>query len=308
MIRRRHALAGLAALSLAPRLLGQPAARRDRVVLLGTKGGPTPGPYRAAPATLLMIGGRGFLVDCGNGTANQLAKAGIPLPAIDHVFVTHDHSDHVIDVGALAVLAWGSGLTHPLAIHGPAPIGQIVRDQIAAMAYDVAIREREEGRPPLAPLIRVDERTAPGLVLRTDIVTVTSALVDHYMVKPAFAYRFDMHGAGGARSVVISGDTTYSPALVQLAKGADLLIHEAMYLPAIRDMAAENAPTLYEHLIRSHSTTQQVGRVAQEAGVRKLVLSHLVPGNPAITDAMWLAGVREHYRGEAVVGRDLMEV
>ena len=108
--------------------------------------------------------------------------------------------------------------------------------------------------------------------------------------------------------MVISGDTTYSPALVALAKGADLLIHEAMYAPAIRAMASENAPGLYDHLIHSHSTTEQVGRVAAEAGVKKLVLTHLVPAGPAITDAMWLAGVRAHYRGEAVVGRDLMEV
>ncbi len=307
MIDRRTLIAGLAAATLARPLAAQ-GTSRDRVILLGTKGGPTPGPYRAAPATVLMIGGRGYLVDCGNGTANQLAKAGIALPQIDQIFVTHNHSDHVIDVGTLAVLSWGSGLTHPLGIHGPAPIAQIVHDQIAAMAYDIAIREKEEGRPPLLPLIRVDERTMPGPVFRDHAVTVTSALVDHYEVKPAFAYRFDTHGSGGGRSVVISGDTTYSPALVALARGADLLIHEAMYAPAIRDMASENAPTLYEHLIRSHSTTQQVGRVAAEAGVKKLVLSHLVPGNPAITDAMWLAGVREHFSGEAVVGRDLMEV
>ena len=298
---RRLVLAGL---TLAPLAARTGAQAPMRVVLLGTKGGPTPGPYRAAPATILVVGGRGYLVDCGNGTANQLAKARVPLPSLQHVFVTHNHSDHVIDAGTLAVLAWDSGLTHPLTFHGPPPLAKIVAGQVAAADYDVEARMREEGRPPLGPLVQVEEQSEPGIVLREAGLTVTCALVDHWTVKPAFAYRFDTPG----RSVVISGDTTYSPALVALAKGADLLIHEAMYLPALASMGPENAPGLREHLIRSHSTTQQVGRVAAEAGVKKLVLSHLVPGNPAITDAMWLAGVREHYRGEAVVGRDLMEV
>ena len=303
MIGRRRLLSGLAALPFASRGFAE-AQPRTRVILLGTKGGPTPGPYRAQPATAIVVDGHCYLVDCGNGTAQQMAKAGISLPSLDQVFVTHNHSDHVIDAGTLAVLAWGSGLAHPIGYHGPPPLARIVAGQIAAMDYDIAIRMKEEGRPPLAPLVRVEERSAAGAVFRDARIMVTSALVDHYGVKPAFAYRIEAPG----RSVVISGDTTYSPALVALAKGADLLIHEAMYAPAIRSMSPENAPALYDHLIHSHSTTDAVGRVAAEAGVKKLVLSHLVPGNPAITDAMWLAGVREHFAGEAVVGRDLMEV
>jgi len=96
--------------------------------------------------------------------------------------------------------------------------------------------------------------------------------------------------------------------LVRLARGADVLIHEAMFVPAIDQLTGENAPRLKEHLLRSHSTTEQVGLVAARAGVKKLVLSHLVPAFPTITDAMWLDGVRKHFRGEAIVGRDLMEV
>lgn len=299
---RRHLIAALAALPLAGRAPAQAAG--DRVVLLGTKGGPTPGAFRAAPATAVMVDGHLYQVDCGNGVSQQLAKAGIALARLDQVFVTHNHSDHVIDVGALLVLAWASGLNTPVTVHGPPPIAQIVRDSLAASAYDIAIRVAEEKRRPLLPLIGVDERAVPGVVFRDARVTVTSALVDHYGVKPAFAYRFDT----AARSIVISGDTTYSANLVALARGADLLIHEAMYLPAIAGMAPENAPGLYDHLIHSHATTEQVGRVAAEAGVKKLVLTHLVPGDPAITDAMWLAGVRRHYQGEAVVGRDLMAV
>ena len=129
-------------------------------------------------------------------------------------------------------------------------------------------------------------------------------MVDHETVKPAFAYRFDTP----ERSIVISGDTRYSDNLVALARGADLLIHEAIYAPAIPQMAGENAPTLADHLRRSHTSAEEVGLVAARAGVKKLVLSHLVPGGPQVTDAMWLAAVRITFAGEVVIGHDLMEV
>jgi ribonuclease BN (tRNA processing enzyme) len=299
---RRELIGALAALPLLA--AAAPPSPRTRVVLLGTKGGPTPSPFRAAPATLIEIAGRAFVVDCGNGVANQLAKARMPLLRLAHIFVTHNHSDHMADVGTLIELAWSSGLITPVTVHGPPPIRQIVHDQLAAYAYDIAGRIREEGRAPLAPLVHIVERAAPGVVLREADVTVTSALVDHETIRPAFAYRFDTPG----RSIVISGDTRYSDNLVRLAKGADLLIHEAIYAPAIDHMGGEAAPTLREHLHRSHTTTEDVGLIAARAGVKKLVLSHLVPADPAITDEMWLAGVRRNFAGEAVVGRDLMEV
>jgi ribonuclease BN (tRNA processing enzyme) len=296
---RRTVLASLAAMPL----IGAAPARRNRVVLLGTKGGPTPTPLRAEPATLIEIDGQAWVVDCGNGVANQLAKAGVPLGRLGRIFVTHNHSDHVADVGNLIEIAWSSGLKTPITVHGPPPIRQIVRDQLAALSYDVAARIREEGRIPLDPLVSVDERAAPGLVVRDRGTKVTSALVDHETVAPAFAYRFDTPG----RSIVISGDTRYSDNLVALAKGADLLIHEAIYGPMIDRMASENAATLADHLRRSHTLAEQVGLVAARAGVKKLVLSHLVPG-AGVTDAMWIAAVRRNFAGPVVVGRDLMEV
>ena len=298
---RRTILASIAA---APLLAAVPSPARTRVVLLGTKGGPTPSPYRAAPATLIEIGGGGVggrLRERGGGAAGQ---GGVKLDALARMFVTQTIAITCADVGNLIELAWSAGPVRPVTVYGPPPIRQIVRDQLAALDYDVQARIREEGRVPLAPLVSVDERAVAGLVLRADGVTVTSALVDHESVTPAFAYRFDTPG----RSIVISGDTTYSDNLVALAKGADLLIHEAIYARAIPRMAGENARTLADHLRRSHATTEQVGMVAAKAGVKKLVLSHLVPADPAISDAMWLAGVRRYFGGEAVVGRDLMAV
>ena len=134
---------------------------------------------------------------------------------------------------------------------------------------------------------------------------VTAAVVDHPPIRPAFAYRFDTPD----RSLVISGDTAPSPALVELAKGADVLVHEVLYLPAVERMAGNEpqAKRLREHLVASHTPSGELGRIAAQAGVKTLVLSHFVPGDdPSITDAMWTAGVRDHFKGKVVVGRDLM--
>jgi ribonuclease BN (tRNA processing enzyme) len=301
-VTRRTIVGGVAA-ALLPWRAGYAASPTMKVVLLGTKGGPTPSAFRAPAAVAIAIDGLVYLVDCPSGVAGQLAKAGFRLDQLSQLFVTHNHSDHVIDAGNLMVLAWGSGLKKPVTLHGPPPLKQIVTQSLAASSYDTTARMREEGRPPLNPLVKVHEFSAGGVIYQDAHVKVTCALVDHYTVKPAFAFRFD----SATRSVVVSGDTTYNDDLVRLATGADLLIHEAMYLPAIDRLADGNA-SLKEHLLRSHATTEQVGMVAARSGVKKLVLSHLVPAFPDITDEMWLHGVRKNFKGEAVVGRDLQQV
>jgi ribonuclease BN (tRNA processing enzyme) len=143
--------------------------------------------------------------------------------------------------------------------------------------------------------------------MQDDAVKVTSALVDHPPVKPAFAYRFD----AADRSIVISGDTTRSANLIKLAAGADVLVHEAIYPEAIDRMVARvpNASTLRNHLLASHTTAEDCGRIAAEAGVKTLVLSHLAPSDASIvSDKMWADAARLHFDGRVVVGRDLMEI
>lgn len=282
-------------------------ARGTKLILLGTKGGPTPSALRAAPANVLLVDGQPYVVDCGNGVALQLTKAGIRLPAIRDVFVTHHHSDHNADLLNLVFLAWASGLQTPVHLYGPPRIGKMVDDFVDMNAIDLDVRTREEGRPPFRPLINVHEFDTPRTVLENDQVRVSATLVDHYTIKPAFAYRFETR----ERTVVFSGDTRYDERLASFAKGADVLVHEVMYLPALEKLLKtnDNAPTLLDHLLKSHTTTEQVGRIAAAAGVGTLVLSHFVPGaDPAITDDMWTADVRRHFNGNIVVGKDLMEI
>jgi ribonuclease BN (tRNA processing enzyme) len=221
--------------------------------------------------------------------------------------VTHQHSDHNADYGNLFLLAWTSGLSQPVDCYGPPPLVRITRLFLEMQAYDIETRMRDEGRPPLAPLVRPHEIRAAGLVYEDARVRVTAALAHHPPVAPAFAYRFDT----ADRSIVLSGDSAYSDVIIHLAKDADVLVHEVLYAPAIDRLFGtdSNARRLREHLVASHTTTEDVGRVAQAAGVKTLVLSHFVPGaDPTVTEEMWRAGVRRHFRGEIVVGRDLLEI
>src|SRR6187551_557206 len=154
MFTRRAFVGGSAALGLATSvpLAGQPSGAR--VVLLGTKGGPTPSAFRAPASVAIVIDSTLYLVDCPNGVAGQLAKAGIRLDQLSQVFVSHNHSDHVLDAGSLMVLAWGSGLRSAVTLHGPPPLRSIVDRSLEASTYDISARMREEGRPPLKPLIK----------------------------------------------------------------------------------------------------------------------------------------------------------
>jgi len=143
--------------------------------------------------------------------------------------------------------------------------------------------------------------------MRDESVKVTCTLVDHPLVKTALAYRFD----AADRSIVISGDRTRSANLVRLAAGADVLVHEALYPAAVDRLVARvpNATALRKHLLASHTTAEDCGRVAAEAGVRTLVLSRLVaPDDPLVTERMWIDAARSHFKGRIVVGRDLMEI
>jgi ribonuclease BN (tRNA processing enzyme) len=306
--RRRFVLAAVGAAAGA--LVSQSVlAQRSstRVVLLGTGGGPRPRANAISSSQVLVIAGRAYVVDCGDGVARQLAAAKIPLSTLRHVFLTHHHSDHNADYGNLLWLAWAAGLKTPVDTWGPPPLDEMTRLFFQMNAYDINTRIADEGRPPLAPLIRVHERAAGGVVMEDDAVKVTAALVAHPPVTPAFAYRFD----AADRSVVFSGDTVRSEALVRLATGADVLVHEALYVPAVDRLVARtaNAPTLKKHILESHTSAEDCGRVAAAAGVKTLVLSHLVPADdPEVTDGMWLRAAQAHFRGTVLVAKDLMEL
>ena len=295
----------MAAASWLPSSAGQ--GSKTRLILLGTGGGPRPRKASSASAQVIVANDTAYVVDCGNGVARQLIFAGVALPKLRHIFITHHHSDHNADYGNLIWLAWAAGLRTRVDTWGPPPLEKMTRLFFEMNAYDIDTRIADEGRVPLAPLVHVHELSEGGPVMQDENVKVTTALVHHPPVVPSFGYRFDAPD----RSIVISGDTAPSDNLIRLAQGADVLVHEVLYAPALDRLVARvpNAATLKQSIMSHHTTAEDAGRVAQAAGVKMLVLSHLVPADdPAITEQMWIDAARAHYKGPIVVGKDLLEI
>jgi ribonuclease BN (tRNA processing enzyme) len=309
---RRQFLLGAGSLALSREPSVRAALAQDkpgtRLILLGTKGGPrVGGAGRRNPSTLLIVNNTPYVVDCGYGTSLQLLAAGIPLNTVRYIFVTHHHSDHNLEFGALFYNAWATGLPFRVDAYGPPGLERMTRAFFEYMKLDIDTRIHDEGRPDPRGFVAAHEFDAPGVVIQTDEVKVRAGLVRHPSIKQAYAYRFDTKD----RSIVVSGDTTYSPELAEFAKGADVLVHEVMYLPGIEGLLKRvpNASRFRAHLLASHTVPEDVGKVAAQAGVKTVVLTHFVPGDdPSITDDDWSAGVRKYFGGRIVVGRDLMEV
>jgi ribonuclease BN (tRNA processing enzyme) len=306
---RRAFLTGAAAVAGAgwlPRLTTAQGAK-TRLILLGTGGGPRPRKASSAPAQVVVANGTPYVIDCGDGVARQLVFAGVPLDTLRHIFITHHHSDHNADYGNLIWLAWTAGLRTRVDAWGPPPLAKMTRLFFEMNAYDIDTRIANEGRVALVPLVHVHERSEAGLVMQDENVEVTAALVDHPPVVPAFAYRFDAVD----RSIVFSGDTARAESVVRLAQGADVLVHSALYVPAVGRMVARvpNAARLKESIIAHQTSAEDAGRVAQAAGVKTLVLTHLVPpDDPEVTEQMWRDAAQAHFRGQVIVGRDLLEI
>ena len=307
IISRREFLAGAIASAAVGSRSAAAQRRRTRLILLGTAGGPRPQKARSAPAQVIISNDTAYVVDCGEGVARQLAIAGVPLNTLRHVFITHHHSDHDAGYGNLIWLAWTSGLRTRVDTWGPPPLEKMTKLFFEMNAYDIKTRIANEGRVPIVPLVHVHEIRKAGAVMSDDNVRVTAALVDHPPVTPAFGYRFD----GPDRSIVISGDTAPSDNLAKLAHGADVLVHSVMYPAAIDRLVGRvpTAATLRESILAHQTSAEDAGRIAQSAGVKTLVLSHLVPSDdPQVTDQMWIDAAQSRFDGRVILGRDLLEI
>jgi ribonuclease Z len=255
-----------------------------KVFFCGT-GSPLPSARRAQTCTAVFAGERFFLIDAGTGSWENVLAAGIPARALAGVFLTHFHSDHIGDLSEANLASWVTSRDAPLAIYGPAGVEEVVAGENRAFALDAGYRTAHHGKA-IAPTRSQGMRAIPfdgasrSVIYDADGLTVTAFPVAHPPIEPAVGYRFDYKG----RSVVVSGDTAYSESLVEAARGADLLIHEAQanHMVAKMEKAAARAgnPTtakIFADIPSYHTTPEEAARAANEAGARMLVLTHLTP-------------------------------
>lgn len=275
------------------------------VITLGTG---TPGPVmdRMGPATLVMAGDQKLLFDSGRGVLINLNRAHIPAAALNGVFLTHLHSDHVVGLPDLWLTGWLPApfgrRTHPMKLWGPVGTQSLAENLEKAYAWDIKVRIDDQRLPPAGAKIEVTE-ISDGVVYEKSGVKVTAFTVNHGpKIKPAFGYRVDYDG----RSVTLSGDTTYDPNLIKAAKGTTLLIHQtAMAKP---ELVASSM--VWKLILNHHTTPAEAGKVFSEVAPKLAVLYHIVRLTngkiPAPSYDDVVTEVKSTYSGPLVVAEDMM--
>lgn len=279
----------------------QPRAAADStiLILLGT-GNPRPIPDASGPATAVTVGSRVFLFDAGPGVMRRVAAAGLPLTGPTALFFTHLHSDHTLGYPDVIFTSWVMGRRWPLQSYGPHGLAAMTRDIIDAWSEDEDVRTNGlEHESPHGYDVHVHE-IAPGVVYDSGGVRIRAFLVAHGAWKEAYGYRIDTP----TRSIVISGDTRYSPAVQAQARGVDILVHEVYASAHVAPERRPGGDDWPAYMRGSHTSDVELGRLAAQARPGLLVLTHIV-GNPAWNDEIVKTIRAQGYRGRIVVGKDL---
>lgn len=293
-----------------------------QIFFLGTAGGPPLRAARSEPATLLIVDGRRYLIDCGIGTARRLVEAGIRSETIGTIFFTHLHPDH--DLGLVGVLANDiqnqalSSPDHTISIYGPPDTKKLVDAAYRFIGIPYAVFAAEGGGPrgglPATSPFAVHE-IHEGVVYQDDRIRVIAVENSHYVLMPpkfratmkSYAFRFETpHG-----TIVFTGDTGPDDAVVRLAEGADVLVSEVEDYAAISAFAdriaqqyhwsTERRNLFYAHMTKEHLDIKDVGRMAARAHVKSVVLYHWDPADPAA----YVAGVEKYFSGPVFASADL---
>lgn len=286
------------------------ATPQVQLLLLGTKGAPALlTPKRISQSSALIADGEIVMIDAGYGASLRLAQAGQSVKQLRSIFITHLHSDHVLDYPALIMNAWATGLKQPVEVYGPPGMQAMTDGMWQTFAVDIEKRVEDEGRPDPRKLVDVHEIDA-GQIIDGQPVTVAALRVSHppFGSGQALAYRFKV----GGKTIVFTGDLHEFPdGFADFAKDADVMVSEMVDADAVEALSQRigNGSTLAKAILSHHVTGDQVGRVASAAGVKKLVLSHLVPADdPSVTEQTWIDAVRGTYAGPVVVGHDGMQL
>lgn len=269
-----------------------------RVVLVGSGVGPRVDLQQYGPSTLIEAGGERLLFDCGRGATLRLAQIGVPIGSIRRLFLTHLHSDHVIQIPDLLLTGWvGGGRVVPLEVWGPKGTSEMMGHLEQAFAFDIHMRRDVDEKAPPDGIKVVSHEVAEGVVFEDGGVKVTAFLVDHSPVAPAFGYRVDYRG----HSVVLSGDTRVSDNLIRVAQGTDVLVHEVLDAETVRAWFPDR-PQLVAAILAKHTTPEQAGEVFGRVKPRLAVYTHAPNAERVITET------RKTYSGPLHGAEDMLAI
>ena len=272
---------------LRSQMVSQPLPAETLTVVVCGSASPLGNSPDRAQACIAVLTDKHFLMfDAGSGSQVRLNQAGLPLNRLEGVFLTHLHSDHIAEIPDVNLTRWAtSGTAQPLKVYGPAGVGQVVNgfNQAFGLDRDYRVAHHGEDFMPITGGQAEAVTITPGVVFSEDGLTVTAFTVDHHPINPAYGYRVDY----GGRSVVISGDTVNTPSLWAAAEGADLVFHDALARPVLEvmhqvalDVGRDRTAKIVMDVTDYHASLEGLQASADAAGVRRLVLYHLVPSPP----------------------------
>jgi ribonuclease BN (tRNA processing enzyme) len=297
-----------------------PAKPATRLITLGTVAGPPPRANRAQSSNLLVVNGTLYVIDAGDGAARRISAAGFKVRDVGTIFITHHHDDHTAGIGTLMSVAWDDQRTTPINVYGPPKTEDLVKAAVQYFTISADIRIADGGRSiPISKLF-FGHDVGTGVVYKDANVTVTAIENTHFAFQKiadsvrqkSYSYRFDTPG----RVVVFTGDTGAFDGLVELAKGADLLVSEANSIEQrMQDlmrsgqwqvMTPAEQDRIKQQMARGHLSTEDVGKIASGAGVKAVVLTHLTW--KADDDyASWADEVKKNFTGPVFIAKDLKE-
>jgi len=277
-----------------------------RIILLGT-GSPFADPEKSGPATAIIVDGVPWIIDAGPGVirrasaAHIAGEAALAQPNLSRLLLTHLHSDHTLGLPDIMYSPWTLDRTTPLQIWGPPGTKNLASHIEQAYAADLKIRL--EGAEPAFEngwQTSVIETTG-GFVFQDATLTIEAIPVCHGDWEVALGYKF----SHGGKTVVMSGDTTYCPALEQAAHNADILIHEVYDSEAL----TKRKPEWQNYHSKAHTSGADLGKLATNANVKSLVLYHQIAfGRFGGSKEAILEHIASTYSGPTTWGEDLMVI